>query len=135
MNVVRVWWERTKKCWRRMALPAWTLGAGQIRAQCLSRFVVPVKRLFYEQQSYRSCRAGLSSRHEQVLKVTAKYSSSSQVTRVLDIGCLDGTFPMTLSRHLGANEVCGVDISQANIKNAQAKGCNAIVFDYLCGLS
>ena len=90
---------------------------------------MPVKRAFYEQQNYRSARAGLSSRHAQVLKLAAKYRSGSQIGRVLDLGCLDGTFSMMLGRQLAADEVCGVDISQANVESAQAKGCRAIVFD------
>jgi methionine biosynthesis protein MetW len=84
---------------------------------------------YYEQQDYRISRAGLSSRHQKVLEIAAKYCSGSQISRVLDIGCLDGTFSMMLGRQLMAREVYGVDISQANVENAQAKGCNAIAFD------
>lgn len=88
-----------------------------------------IKKSFYEQPNYRNSRAGLSSRHQQVLEVAARYCSSNKATRILDMGCLDGAFSMILGRQLGASEVYGVDISQANVENAQAKGCKAITFD------
>ena len=88
------------------------------------------KQDFYEKQSYRDLiGAGLSSRHLNVLEISAKYCSGRHINRILDLGCLDGKFSMLLGKNLAANEVYGVDISVANIENARSQGCKAFLSD------
>jgi len=88
------------------------------------------KKDFYEKQSYRKLiGANVSSRHYKVIEIAAKYNQKRQINRMLDIGCLDGTFSMLLGESISAKEIYGADISEENVKNAQGKGCKAVVFD------
>lgn len=86
------------------------------------------KRAFYEDRNYRRQFAPLSSRHRLVLDMFAKYCPE-RVDKVLDIGCYDGAFSILIGTRLSANEVFGVDISESNVAEAQAKGCRAVVCD------
>lgn len=88
------------------------------------------KRNFFEEQDYRDMiGASLSSRHLKVINIAEGFFNGKSVKRILDIGCLDGTYSIILGKHLYANEVHGVDISEANVINARGKGCEALVFD------
>lgn len=68
---------------------------------------------------------------EQPLELSDKYEKACQifkdndVSRVLDIGCGDGSFCLTLKRKLKTHEVMGVDISEEAIKLATGKGIAA----------
>jgi len=54
--------------------------------------------------------------------------------RLLDCGCADGEFTISVARHIGAGRVVGLDIMEPNVKSALSRGVEASRVDLNTGL-
>ena len=79
----------------------------------------------------------LEDRHKKVLEIFSqtfkkhlnKNDSEYEVERILDIGCGDGKFSISLKNACRAEDVYGIEISQKGVESAQNNGVKIFQFD------
>ena len=64
-------------------------------------------------------------RHKKVIRLFSDY----KFNRILDVGCGDGNFSVLLKQACGANEVCGIEVSEKGVESARRNGVKAFQAD------
>ncbi|WP_394741846.1 class I SAM-dependent methyltransferase [Natronococcus roseus] len=77
---------------------------------------------------FREDRSAHATRTNRGSRLHAVYSEYS-FDRLLDVGCGDGSLTVRIGNACGATDICGVDVSQSNIRAARNHGVNGVVLD------